>query len=196
MAWREKFQIIIIVCICIGFLNSSLLVTQYYGNKVFVMNEDSSEKLKIYFERESCAYNVLLFLMDQLITNQTTTTRIYQSLNNYEEATAVPELIKYCLDTENKIASVYRSVPEYFSDAEQILINQEGKPFCNRTFGTKSSTKARHCELAINGLLMNGLDAGINYLISLVTQINIGYQSHPMKRTQEYLNETLLSPRL
>lgn len=48
----------------------------------------------------------------------------------------------------------------------------------------------------MDGLLLNGMGAAINYIVSIVTQINIAYGYMASRRYQHFLDENLNSYRM
>lgn len=71
--------------VLIAYLNSFILISEYFGGRVFSDNEDSQDYIKVYFERENCAYDLLLFTKNQLITNHTDASRYHFDEDTDEE---------------------------------------------------------------------------------------------------------------
>jgi hypothetical protein len=98
---KENFIIIIIVLLCIGYLNSSLLVSYYYSDKIFQENDESSQNINVYFAREDCAYSLILMHKESLLLNTSINTNIYKTENDYDIVNAIDYTIINCLAIEN-----------------------------------------------------------------------------------------------
>lgn len=81
---------------------------------------------------------------------------------------SVDQFLGFCQGIEDSIATVKGAIPSYFADSTTVLMQQESGLICNNTYLQSDPAYAKACEQALNGLLLNGLDAAMSYLIAII----------------------------
>eukprot|EP00347_Sterkiella_histriomuscorum_P018940 403343575 len=175
LALTQKIKIFGLIMLLIGYLNSSLLISFYQSQLVFLNDSDSILQLqKVYF-REECAYNLLLFMREKAIRNFTLTVNLYDTPDSFKRVPAVYNFVDRCFENENEINQLRRSLPDFLADAKDKFNMIEDQNICNMTYLSEDPAKARNCELSLDSLLQKGQGNAMYYLIGVIQQLNLNF---------------------
>ena len=77
MQFSHRIKLFVIVTLIVIYLNSSFMISFYQSEVIFNDDSDSLSQINHFLRREECAYNLLIFLRENLIRNHTTLTTFY-----------------------------------------------------------------------------------------------------------------------
>ena len=121
MQFSHRIKLFVIVAAIVIYLNSSFMISFYQSEVIFTDDSDSLSQINHFLRREECAYNLLIFLRENLIRNQTTEMTYYYTDTYSVVEPALQFYISLCSDNEVSISNFKQNVPVYLNDAKQVI---------------------------------------------------------------------------
>eukprot|EP00347_Sterkiella_histriomuscorum_P015925 403355164 len=189
---QKRFKICMLIGILILYLNSSLLISFYQSQIVFTNDKDSAMRMSKFYQREECAYNLLLFMREKIIKNSTLNIDIYLDESNIINTPAVTYYIDRCYQNEYDIQTIRKNMPEYLMESQAEFEGIEGSQLCDLTFNRylNDPVKAQKCKTALDSILQKGLGNTMYYIIGYIQQMNFNHDS-PLSQNKQFLNSLL-----
>jgi len=101
---------------------------------VFYNDKDSATKINKFYQREECAYNLLLFMREKIIRNYSLPIEIYYTSTDFNIYPAVSYLIDECFKNENDISMMRKNLPDYIKIASDEINGVEEDKLCSYTY--------------------------------------------------------------
>eukprot|EP00347_Sterkiella_histriomuscorum_P002941 403366205 len=186
IAFRKKTITFMFVMILMIVFSVYFIISYFMAIKNYQTAANSSQDLGIIFSKEQCFENLISYLRENQIRNESLTLPD-------NDMHASQYFLQSCSAQEQQYKELRKNVPEYFQNAKQYIQEIETEKYCVVVFQNGYQHLQSPCKKALNGLLLKGMTNTLFFMLSHSQKLELAFNTAlSMKRR----NETFLRAEL